>query len=168
MCGYPFAGLCGTAVAYKLAQALGADTAEDDLELVALATVADLVPLLDENRRLVREGLAALASTAKPGLRALMSVSRADPSALDAGTLGFRLAPRINAAGRLRRADAGLELLLYRGSRAGPRDRRSSSTPSTPSAARSSSGCCGRPRRRWRRPDPGAHTCWPPRTGTRA
>ncbi len=112
VCGYPFEGLCGTAVAYKLAQALGADTAEDDLELVALATVADLVPLLDENRRLVREGLAALASTAKAGLRALMGVSHTDPSALDAGALAFRLAPRINAAGRLRRPDAGLELLL--------------------------------------------------------
>src|SRR6202042_1820918 len=56
--------------------------------------------------------LAALSATAKPGLRALMAVSRADPSALDTGTLGFRLAPRINAAGRLRRAAAGLELLL--------------------------------------------------------
>ncbi len=112
VCGYPFPGLCGTAVAHKLAQALGAETAPEDIELVAIATVADLVPLLDENRRLVREGLAALTVTAKPGLRALMSVSRADPSALDAGTVGFRLAPRINAAGRLRRADAGLELLL--------------------------------------------------------
>ena len=60
----------------------------------------------------MRQGLAALAATAKPGLRALMSVSRADPSSLDTGTLGFRLAPRINAAGRLRRADAGLELVL--------------------------------------------------------
>ena len=79
---------------------------------MALATVADLVPLAGENRRLVRQGLAALSATAKPGLRALMAVSRADPSALDTGTLGFRLAPRINAAGRLRRADAGLELLL--------------------------------------------------------
>ena len=112
VCGYPFDGLCGTAVAYKLAQALGAPTAAEDVELVALATVADLVPLIDENRRLVREGLAALANTARPGLRALIAVSRADPSALDAGTLGFRLAPRINAAGRLRRPDAALELLL--------------------------------------------------------
>jgi single-stranded-DNA-specific exonuclease len=112
VCGYPFPGLCGTAVACKLAQALGASTAAEDVELVALATVADLVPLVDENRRLVREGLATLANTAKPGLRALMSVSRADPSALNSGTLGFRLAPRINAAGRLRRPDAGLELLL--------------------------------------------------------
>ncbi len=110
--GYPFAGLCGTAVAHKLAVGLGAPTAAEDVELVALATVADLVPLADENRRLVRDGLAAMAVTARPGLRALIEVSRADPSALDTGTLGFRLAPRINAAGRIRRADAGLELLL--------------------------------------------------------
>jgi single-stranded-DNA-specific exonuclease len=110
--GYPCATLCGTAVAFKLAEALGAATPGEDIELVALATVADLVPLTGENRRLVREGLAALAATAKPGLRALMAVAKADPSALDTGTLGFRLAPRINAAGRLRRADAGLELLL--------------------------------------------------------
>jgi single-stranded-DNA-specific exonuclease len=110
--GYPCPTLCGAAVSFKLAEALGAATAREDLELVALATVADLVPLTGENRRLVREGLAALAATAKPGLRALMAVAKADPSALDTGTLGFRLAPRINAAGRLRRADAGLELLL--------------------------------------------------------
>ena len=109
---YPFAGLCGTAVAHKLAEALKAPTASEDVELVALATVADLVPLTDENRRLVRAGLAAMAVTARPGLRALLEVSRADPSALDTSTLGFRLAPRINAAGRMRRADAGLELLL--------------------------------------------------------
>jgi single-stranded-DNA-specific exonuclease len=112
VCGYPCPNLCGTGVAFKLASALGAPTAPDDLELVALATVADLVPLVGENRRLVREGLVTLAATAKPGLRALMAVARADPSALDAGTLGFRLAPRINAAGRLRRPEAGLELLL--------------------------------------------------------
>jgi single-stranded-DNA-specific exonuclease len=109
---YPFAGLCGTAVAHKVAEYLGAATAGEDGELVALATVADLVPLLDENRRLVREGLTDMAATGRPGLRELMKVSRADPSALDTGTLGFRLAPRINAAGRLHQADAGLELLL--------------------------------------------------------
>jgi single-stranded-DNA-specific exonuclease len=112
LCGYPCVDLCGTAVTYKLAQALGAATAADDVELVALATVADLMPLQGENRGLVRLGLKALARTAKPGLRALMAVAGADPSALDAQVLGFRLAPRINAAGRLRRADAGLELLL--------------------------------------------------------
>ncbi len=112
VCGYPCPDLCGSAVAYKLAQALQASTTADDLELVALATIADLVPLRGENRRLAREGLAALASTARPGLRALMSVAGVDPSALDSHAVGFRLAPRINAAGRLARADAGLELLL--------------------------------------------------------
>jgi single-stranded-DNA-specific exonuclease len=110
--GYPCPDLCGAGVAYKLAQALGAPTAEQDLELVALATVADLVPLRGENRRLVREGLRALSITTRPGLRALMAVAKVDPGAIDSGTVGFRLAPRINAAGRLRRADAGLELLL--------------------------------------------------------
>ncbi len=112
LCGYPCPDLCGTGVAHKLAQALGAPTAEEDLELVALATVADLMPLLGENRRLVRAGLTALASTAKPGLRALMAVAEVDPSALGTHALGFRLGPRINAAGRLARADAALELLL--------------------------------------------------------
>ncbi|MDE3129513.1 MAG: single-stranded-DNA-specific exonuclease RecJ, partial [Acidobacteriota bacterium] len=112
ICRYPTAELCGTAVAHKLAEALGAPTAVEDLELAALATVADLVPLRGENRRIVRDGLLQMAGTRRPGLRALMKVSRTDPSALDASCLAFRLAPRINAAGRMRRADAGLELLL--------------------------------------------------------
>ncbi|HWD65561.1 MAG TPA: single-stranded-DNA-specific exonuclease RecJ [Solirubrobacteraceae bacterium] len=112
VCGHPSVSLCGTAVAHKLAQAIGAPTASEDLELVALATVADLMPLQGENRRLVRQGLAQLAGTARPGLRALMEVSGTDPSDIDASALGFRLAPRINASGRLRRADAALELLL--------------------------------------------------------
>ncbi|MGB2710099.1 MAG: DHH family phosphoesterase, partial [Conexibacter sp.] len=116
--GYPCPDLCAAGVAYKLAQALalaaGADPAQgdDDLDLVALATIADLVPLRGENRRLVRAGLRALASSGKPGLRALMQVAKLDPGDVDAGTVGFRLAPRINAAGRLYRADAALELLL--------------------------------------------------------
>ncbi|HET8952963.1 MAG TPA: single-stranded-DNA-specific exonuclease RecJ [Solirubrobacteraceae bacterium] len=116
--GYPCADLCAAAVAHKLAQALleahGEDprTADEDLDLVALATVADVVPLLGENRRLVRQGLRKLASTRKPGLRALMDVAKVDPSTIDAGAIGFRLGPRLNAAGRLYRADAGLELLL--------------------------------------------------------
>jgi single-stranded-DNA-specific exonuclease len=116
--GYPCPELCAAGVAHMLARALldgaGMDpaAADADLDLVALATVADCVPLVGENRRLVREGLRALASTRKPGLQALMEVARVDPSGLDASAIGFRLAPRINAAGRLHRADAGLELLL--------------------------------------------------------
>src|SRR3954447_13176113 len=112
VCGYPCAYLCAAGVALKVAEALGAATAAEDLDLAALATVADVVPLTGENRRLVREGLRALATTAKPGLRALMRVAQVDPTRLDAGSIGFRLAPRINAAGRLDRADAGLELVL--------------------------------------------------------
>lgn len=110
---YPFDSLCGTAVAWKLACALreGRD-AEKDLDLVALATVADVVPLIGENRSLVKRGLAEIRRTRRVGLRALMEASKCDPSRLDEGDLGFRLAPRINAAGRLYRADAGVELLL--------------------------------------------------------
>jgi single-stranded-DNA-specific exonuclease len=116
--GYPCPELCAAGVAHLLAKALleaaGMDPgeADADLDIVALATVADCVPLVGENRRLVREGLRALASTRKAGLQALMAVARVDPSGVDAGAIGFRLAPRINAAGRLHRADAGLELLL--------------------------------------------------------
>jgi single-stranded-DNA-specific exonuclease len=131
---YPCGELCATAVAYKLAQALreagsamrggeagehgdargGAGPAplEEDLDLVALATIADVVPLVGENRALVRRGLRALASTRKPGLRALMAVAKIDPGRVDERAIGFGLAPRLNAAGRLYRADAGLELIL--------------------------------------------------------
>jgi single-stranded-DNA-specific exonuclease len=133
--GYPFESLCGTAVAWKLACGLreagstSLDTprygsglsvqggtprlpADSDLDLVALATVADVVPLVGENRSLVRRGLAEIRRAQRPGIRALLEASRCDPERLDEGDLGFRLAPRINAAGRLYRADAGVELFL--------------------------------------------------------
>jgi single-stranded-DNA-specific exonuclease len=109
---YPFPELCGTGVVYKLAQALGAEGLDKQLDLVALATVADVVPLLDENRGLVAAGLKRLAVTTNPGLRALMSAARVDPATADAGAIGFRLAPRINAAGRLGHPGTALELLL--------------------------------------------------------
>ena len=79
---------------------------------MALATIADVVPLVGENRALVRGGLRALARTTKPGLRALMAVAGVDPAKVNERSVAFALAPRVNAAGRLYRADAGLELLL--------------------------------------------------------
>jgi single-stranded-DNA-specific exonuclease len=132
LCGYPCRELCATAVAHKLAQALCQAAASDgtagrpsgplverargmleaDLDLVALATIADVVLLRGENRALVRRGLRALAGTAKPGLRALMSVAGVDPARVNERSVAFALAPRLNAAGRLYRADAGLELIL--------------------------------------------------------
>ena len=131
--GYPFESLCGTAVAWKLASALRAESGVGspgapsrgapgdptpdpattaDLDLVALATVADVVPLVGENRALVRRGVEEARRARRPGLRALIEVARCEPTQLDAGDLGFRLGPRINAAGRLYRADAGVELFL--------------------------------------------------------
>ncbi|HEX7610211.1 MAG TPA: single-stranded-DNA-specific exonuclease RecJ [Solirubrobacteraceae bacterium] len=129
VCGYPCTELCATAVAHKLAEAvidaaagggmLDAALVEraraqlrEDLDLVAMATIADVVALVGENRALVRRGLRALGATSKPGLRALMAVARIDPSRVDERSVGFGLAPRLNAAGRLYRADAGLELIL--------------------------------------------------------
>jgi len=112
---YPFPELCGTGVVYKLGQALfGVDSEipRRHLDLVALATIADVVPLVDENRSLAIAGLRALARTTRPGLQALMRAASVDPATVDAGAVGFRLAPRINAAGRLGHPRAALELLL--------------------------------------------------------
>ncbi|HEX5027194.1 MAG TPA: single-stranded-DNA-specific exonuclease RecJ [Gaiellaceae bacterium] len=113
--GYPFPELCGTGVVHKLGQALlGPEhpVVRRSLDLVALATIADVVPLVDENRGLAAAGLRALASTSRPGLQALMRSAHVDPATVDAGAVGFRLAPRINAAGRLGRPDVALELVL--------------------------------------------------------
>jgi single-stranded-DNA-specific exonuclease len=116
--GYPFEHLCGAGVALKVSEALhraaGLDPAgaDADLDLAGLATLCDMVPLVGENRRIARAGMAELARTRKHGLRALMAVAQLDPADVDERSAGFRLGPRINAAGRLKRADAALELLL--------------------------------------------------------
>jgi single-stranded-DNA-specific exonuclease len=112
---YPFSGLCGTGVVYKLGEALlGSDSEflRSQLDLVCLATVADVVPLLDENRWFVKAGLQALGRTRRLGLRALMRTAGVDPATVDTGRIAFRLAPRINAAGRLGHPALALELLL--------------------------------------------------------
>src|SRR6266550_2981660 len=112
---YPFPELCGTGVVYKLGQALlgvESEVLRRHLDLGALATIADVVPLVGESRSLAIAGLRTLARTQKLGLRALMKAAHVDPAAVDAGKVGFRLAPRINAAGRLGDPRAALELLL--------------------------------------------------------
>ena len=121
--GYPFSELCGAGVVFKLAQALwtrrlGSSEAPVELlrklDLVALATIADVVELRDENRALVRAGLRRLARGERPGLAALMEVSGIDRARLKSSDLGFRLGPRINAAGRLGHPREALDLLLAR------------------------------------------------------
>ncbi len=115
--GEAFHYLCSAGVIFKLAHAmlktrpLPSFNLRDHLDVVALGTVADIVPLVEENRLLVRKGLAALESTAKAGLRALKSVASLS-SPLTSMDLGFRLGPRLNASGRLDTAQASLDLLL--------------------------------------------------------
>lgn len=119
---YPDKSLTGVGVAFKLAQALLADSKLSGrereaaekwlLDLVALGTVADMAELRGENRTLVRYGLVVLSKTRRPGLRQLMRISGIDPSVCTSGQIGYTIAPRLNAAGRLTNAQHALELLL--------------------------------------------------------
>jgi single-stranded-DNA-specific exonuclease len=114
--GYPFKDLSGAGIAYKVAQALaqslGGPDPDDLLDLVAVGTIADLVPLLGENRGLTQAGLERLRRSPRPGLHALMQVSGIQPSGLRASGVGFGIAPRLNAAGRLASPEAAYELLM--------------------------------------------------------
>ena len=116
-CLYPFKGLCGAAVAYKLMEALwesmGKDSADlDDLiENVAIATIGDVMDLDDENRIFVKEGLQMLRRTKNPGLKALIECTGIDKNSLNSYHIGFVLGPCINASGRLDTAKRALELL---------------------------------------------------------
>ncbi|HEU4749205.1 MAG TPA: single-stranded-DNA-specific exonuclease RecJ [Gemmatimonadaceae bacterium] len=117
-CEYPDKDLAAVGVAFKLALALARALGKNEnfvwamLDLVALATVADVAPLRGENRVFVRYGLRMLAETRNTGLRALIRAAGLDGKALTAGRIGFILAPRLNAAGRLGHAIRGVELLL--------------------------------------------------------
>lgn len=108
---YPFSELSGTGVAYALAQTLLGSAAEEYLDLVAVATVADIVPLCDENRALVRVGLERLRHQPRPGLAALMQAAGVVAEQARSSDVAFRLAPRLNAAGRLANARLGYDLL---------------------------------------------------------
>ncbi len=123
-CQYPFKYLCGCGVAFKLLQALSkteviqtiygddpSDTLASYLEFAALATTADIVPLVGENRTLVKLGLEALSSNPSPGIRALIETSGIEPGRITAGQIVFVIAPRINAVGRLGDAKRAVELL---------------------------------------------------------
>lgn len=108
---YPFKGLSGVGVAFKLALALGTPNVWDLLDIVTMGTIADMVPLVDENRAIVREGLQRLGATRRPGLRALMQVAGVKEP-VTATHIGFALGPRINALGRMGSAMRGVDLLL--------------------------------------------------------
>ena len=122
---YPFGGLCGAGVAFKLAWALCQRASEAKrvkpamrdfllaaVGLAAVGTVADVVPLLDENRILVRHGLVSLRERPLPGIAALLRVTGLDQKPqLSAEDIAFMLAPRLNAAGRLGQAQLGVELI---------------------------------------------------------
>lgn len=117
-CSYPFKDLSGVGVSFKLCQALeqrrtGTDDFWEELtELAALGTVADIVPLLGENREIVRRGLKAMGSTSLVGLQALIKASGCNRESVSSENIGFILAPRLNAVGRLEHAQSAVELLV--------------------------------------------------------
>lgn len=117
-CNYPFKVLSGVGVAFKLCQAMEKTLAPESdywcgyTELAALGTVADIVPLIGENREIVRRGLKAMENTDLIGLQALMKVSGCNTDKITSETIGFILAPRLNAVGRLEHAQSAVELLV--------------------------------------------------------
>ncbi|GIP20800.1 single-stranded-DNA-specific exonuclease RecJ [Paenibacillus sp. J22TS3] len=110
-CPYPFKGLAGVGVAYKLASALIGEVPEEWLQLVALGTIADLMPLMDENRVLVSRGLKSMDKEALIGAAALLRIAGGSDKGVNSTTIGFSMAPRINASGRLSHASRAVSLL---------------------------------------------------------
>ena len=116
-CGYPCKSLAGVGVAFKLVCALENDYLSDDIfvkysEFVAVGTVADVMPVDEENRELIRRGLSILSTSPSPGLRCLINGVNVEPGKVTASTIGFMLAPRLNAAGRMGQSDLSVRLLL--------------------------------------------------------
>lgn len=116
-CQYPNKDLAGVGVAFKLCQALWQHYGDETvflkyMDIVAVGTVADIVSLTGENRILVKLGLSEIANTKNIGLQALMEVCGIDKEQIDTGKIGFGIAPRLNAAGRLSSANHGVELLI--------------------------------------------------------
>ena len=112
---YPHKNLSGVAVAFKLACAMSGNTEEmlqEYADMVCLGTVADVIPLVGENRVFVSRGLQSLRHTTRPGLAALMKECGCDPASLNASSIGFMLAPRINAAGRMGQIDLAIDLFM--------------------------------------------------------
>ena len=112
---YPHRCLSGVALAFKLACALSADTEQmldRYADMVCLGTVADVIPLVGENRVFVSRGLQSLRNTTRPGLAALMKECGCDPASVNASSIGFMLAPRINAAGRMGQIDLAVDLFM--------------------------------------------------------
>jgi len=120
LCAYPFKDLAGVGVAFKLASALaegipdGARLRREVLDLVVIGTVSDMVPLRGENRVLVRYGLPVLSHTTRAGLQALLRRAGLEHTNLTTTEIGFRVGPRLNAAGRIDHAAAGCQLLMTR------------------------------------------------------
>lgn len=110
-CPYPFKGLAGVGVAFKLAHALLGRVPQELLQYAAIGTVADLMPLKGENRILVKLGLEQMRTTTSPGLNSLLQVCRVEKKDVSAGHIGFGIGPRLNASGRLESADAAVKLL---------------------------------------------------------
>lgn len=114
---YPCPFLCGCGVAFKLTQAIarrldmGKDVLKEVLDIVGIATIGDIVPLLDENRTLVKYGIAAMKKQERIGLKALMQVGKINSKNLDSYNIAFGIVPRINSAGRLSSANLSVELL---------------------------------------------------------
>lgn len=111
-CSYPFKELAGVGVAFKVAHALLGELPEHYLDLVTLGTISDLVPLVDENRSMVKKGLRSLTSSTRPGISALKKVCGIEADTMQEDHVGFTMGPRLNAAGRMDSADPAVHLLL--------------------------------------------------------